>query len=1037
MKFEGKQRFSLRKYSIGVASVLLGTFFVGANSSEQVAANELEASETGEVTLAPDPDVVVEVRETEASSTNTGVTSPVSSSDSVESESQETSQGLEVSPEASSTSHEQVATEEANDASQTWTQATGEATVSDSSEITETARLETEIEVVTPAEQPSQAASEEPSTALEQAGLLTESGDVTVAVNDLHRLFPPAGVEHLTNALNAALVERNRSGRAGSSGFRSAAFNNTTDLSLKISAVTARGLLNGYFVDMGYIENLKIGFEQSGIPWAYDFKVENPTYVNPNTRNIEPQVQYVAHVPLTRMGTIDFVDAEGNSIAGVTEKVSFNNATDLVEVDGQSFVDVYDAGQTALPSLPAGYRLKLADPNDKTKVLAFVDVLESTAKYNYTDSTTTDDLNDPNYLAPSPDLARPAVWSRNQQKTVTLTLQADGTYVLDPSISANGGARLAPGYRYHLVLEEDTQSISQPSRQTVAFTGAGQATPANKVQDDFTFTGSQKLVSGDKTWDQASHTYGKESVPVVIGYYADKAEAGGLTVTGDQPTVMDTVTYRQLGRIVPVDEAGQLISGAETPRYTNDPSDPTKVITSLVPQILGYTASLENLLPSNPGQDTLVVYIKDDQKATVIYRDETSGQELAQDHLSGKSGDLMTYSTADRVSYYQDRGYVLVAIDFPDVANFDKDKSVDQVFTVTLRQGTVVVGPNDPQQPGTAINPNDPNSPQWPAQEAYDKTVTATVHYVSTNQGASLPADKVQTARWTRTLTLNKVTGQTISATDWTADKATYDRVLSPVLTGYYVDKAFVVSKAVTQENLEETVSYSPLGRIIPVDANGNPLPNTGGLQYNNNPNDPTKASLTLVPEISGYKAEVVSVTPENPGQDTMVVYLPVTPEATVEEEAYIVIVYRDEAGNQIRMPRIISSAAGRTYDLEDEDRYINRNGVIYERIRQEGDIKGRVSKGRTTVTYIYRRVDDAPSQLSTTSTSRSSSVASETVSSNQTVEEGQTQNAQTASQQEQLPQTGDASNSLKTLGMGLLAILAGLGLYRPRKKQR
>ncbi|SNE68416.1 mucin-binding protein [Streptococcus pneumoniae] len=36
-------------------------------------------------------------------------------------------------------------------------------------------------------------------------------------------------------------------------------------------------------------------------------------------------------------------------------------------------------------------------------------------------------------------------------------------------------------------------------------------------------------------WTETSHTYGKVNVPVVDGYYSDKAEAGSKTVTPEQP----------------------------------------------------------------------------------------------------------------------------------------------------------------------------------------------------------------------------------------------------------------------------------------------------------------------------------------------------------------------------------------------------------------------------------------------------------------------------------------------------------------------
>ncbi|MFR0597675.1 mucin-binding protein, partial [Limosilactobacillus mucosae] len=78
---------------------------------------------------------------------------------------------------------------------------------------------------------------------------------------------------------------------------------------------------------------------------------------------------------------------------------------------------------------------------------------------------------------------------------------------------------------------------------------------------------------------------------VVEGYYADTAVVPGQTVTHDQPNAEVTVTYKPLGKIIPVDSDGNLIPGAETPTYENDPDDPTKTTTTKTPDIKGYTKS--------------------------------------------------------------------------------------------------------------------------------------------------------------------------------------------------------------------------------------------------------------------------------------------------------------------------------------------------------------------------------------------------------------------------------------------------------------
>ncbi|MBK5024504.1 mucin-binding protein, partial [Streptococcus sp. 15.1] len=82
-----------------------------------------------------------------------------------------------------------------------------------------------------------------------------------------------------------------------------------------------------------------------------------------------------------------------------------------------------------------------------------------------------------------------------------------------------------------IILVSKKETLNQGTSQTVTFVGAGEKTPATKVQNDFVFTGTKDMVSGVSTWDVSSHRYGSVPVPVVPGYIADKSQAGQLEVT--------------------------------------------------------------------------------------------------------------------------------------------------------------------------------------------------------------------------------------------------------------------------------------------------------------------------------------------------------------------------------------------------------------------------------------------------------------------------------------------------------------------------
>ena len=67
------------------------------------------------------------------------------------------------------------------------------------------------------------------------------------------------------------------------------------------------------------------------------------------------------------------------------------------------------------------------------------------------------------------------------------------------------------------------------------------------------------------------------------------------------------------------------------------------------------------------------------------YVDGTTRKKLEVVDLLGKSGEVIDYSTIERIKYYSDRGYTLLADGFTNGVIFDGDSHVDQNFMVTLR----------------------------------------------------------------------------------------------------------------------------------------------------------------------------------------------------------------------------------------------------------------------------------------------------------------------------------------------------------------
>ena len=1052
--FNKRQRFSLRKYSFGVASVLLGvSIFSNAQGAQ---ADETVAPTTAGMETTAEPDVVVEQSTPTTASVAPATTENTPSSVSTVALASEQPQSVAQNSQATSTTSQTAASSEV--ASQAASQASSEsAAAAASSVVTSAQALSSAAVAETPAAgqvsaQTSAAASvatvaetasAESTTNAVNSVLKVATSELAVTSSELNAAEASLNSENLINAMGLAVSNRSLRTADAVAVLTNAGAGSTnpdlTNLGYKLDYLPGR---QQYFVNIDYINHLKVGRDNRGVMRPYDYVTNG---------------NYMVVVNYANLGIIDYVDEAGNKIPG-SSTYRINNSTETITANGKTYNKIYDAGVTELPPVPAGYRIKYATA-DKSKANAYVDVLKSERQYDYNNGVAT--------------IRSERSWDRNQSRVVDLVQFANGSQGLDASIDANGGGQyLAPGYRYHIIVEKDTKDVTKATSQTVTYTGADTKTPAANTQNDFSFNGKEDPTTNTTTWTETTHTYGTVKTPVVTGYYADKAVAGGKTVTPDAPNATDTVTYKAFGKFIAVDENGNPIPGVSTTAYTNDPNDATKMIAidKTLPSIPGYTVKVVPATPGDLSSDTKVVYVKNDQKASVTYRDETSGSILETVALAGKSGEAINYSTAERIKHYQDLGYALVTDGYPAGASFDLDSTVDQAWTVSFKRVALDFNPDNAHEPGTPIYPNQPNGPKWPAKDAYLKDVTYTVHYTSKNRNAKLPADSVQKAQWKRSLTLDSVTGDILTAGEWKADKTKFDLVIIPLVNGYFADKGRVASQDVTMDNKVETVTYTKFGKIIAVDEKGNPIPGVEAVTYTNDPNDPTKAAMTLVPEVKGYKAEKTAVTPSNPGADTKVIYKltnaePAKP-TTNKDLGTIVVIYRDEYGNQIKMPLVITNSVGSEVNVHG-DRYIYRNGVKYELIRQEGKSTDKMTKGQTVVTYIYRKVEDGstPSNGNNGQSGNggnSTSKAVKAASNGSKGSKGSGSAADGASDgkgsdkkksgnkdgkkadgsdkakegDEQLPVTGESDNNLAAMGVVVMGLMSGLAAMNRRKNQ-
>ncbi|HFI0283025.1 TPA: Rib/alpha-like domain-containing protein, partial [Streptococcus suis] len=318
-----------------------------------------------------------------------------------------------------------------------------------------------------------------------------------------------------------------------------------------------------------------------------------------------------------------------------------------------------------------------------------------------------------------------------------------------------------------------------------------------------------------------------------------------LTETGQEAsaTVTQSTTFTRTATVDMV--TGQVV-------YSDWTSENPILDAVTSPEIPGYTANQlvvgsVQVTANQSSLNTIVVYTPDVQKATVDFIDETSGNTLYTENLTGVSDEAIGYSTTEKIAYYESIGYELVTDGYPSYSVYDKDGNVDQNFTVTLRQKVVPVTPENP------TNPKDGSTLEL------TRTVTRTIEYKYIDEnGQEASATVTQTATFTRTATVNMVTGE-VTYGDWTSEDAELDAVDSPAIQGYTPNLANVPALTVdaATEDQSVVVIYTP---------------------------DTQKATISYVDETTG---ETITVDEVTGGSDSPIGYTTTDRIKALEEQGY------------------------------------------------------------------------------------------------------------------------------------------------------
>ena len=781
MNFDRKQRFSIRKYSIGVASVLIGSVLAGTTIASADTEVKIDDASKAPVTSTQEAPKVSAVSAQEASTQEAPTYSANAALVSTEK-----AEAPKVEAKTETPAKEQASQAEVKEnAKDSKNEAKTEETVSEvKAPETEVKSEESEVK-----EAEKKADSTDKKSEDKPVDLKKEQLDVDKKVPGLdlknatenpdggfNIAFSKEAQEQYRASLEAYIARRRNYNRRSS--FRAAGADTSTDPDYEFKKVMTP-ILPGFYADQESIRSLVIDPNNVG-----DFNFD---------------------VWYKKLGSIVLVDEQGNYITPTGETTA-NQADAAHKQYENDPSDPTRAWFTKVPTIPTGWEVKpgqnvygydaarqTVNPNQKddldaigrdTKIVIVKQAQKAIIKYVNENGNV--ELSRDEVVGKSGEAID---YSTNEKvssyRRRGFELVSDGFY---DAANKNFDFDASVDQEFTVVLRERIEPID-PDKPT--------PTPDQPVDP--------KDPDTPKWPDPVKDIVNKDDVTRTVKYvYEDGSKA--------KEDVSETLHFKRFAYV-------NLVTGHIDYRPWTTTDDTFDAVTS--PVIKGYTAD-KLVVPAVSGvqagaADTVevVTYVKDAQKAIIKYVNEKGNVELSRDAVAGKSGEAIDYSTAAKISSYKRQGYELVNDGFTNSVNknFDFDASVDQEFVVTLRERIEPIDPDKPTPtPDKPVDPNDPDTPKWPdpVKDIVNKeTVTRTIHYVYEN-GSKAKDDVTETLYFKRFAYVNLVTGH-VDYRQWTSNDRTFDSVLTPTIKGYTADKNMipaVTGVEPTAPDIEETVTY-------------------------------------------------------------------------------------------------------------------------------------------------------------------------------------------------------------------------------------
>ncbi|WP_262314742.1 mucin-binding protein [Lacticaseibacillus parakribbianus] len=320
-------------------------------------------------------------------------------------------------------------------------------------------------------------------------------------------------------------------------------------------------------------------------------------------------------------------------------------------------------------------------------------------------------------------------------------------------------------------------------------------------------------VTSYEPWQTTDAVWPARSNPDFVGWVAGTSTVVAVTTTADTPDETVTVVYYP-------DQVTVTSDAPKNPgdKVSEDPTDsrtyPAGVAANELKRSITRTITFVNGMTGDTVATDVVQTVTFTRDATVAF---------------GAGDPVVSYtpwqSTDDQWSALTSPvlpGLLANSTDIEAVTTTEDTASV--AVNVSYYPDQVTVTPDQPKNPGDAINPEDPNDnrvyPEGVAQSDLVRTVTRTIQYQLAGVRADFPSQNQQTVTYTRNATVNLATGA-VSYSDWTTANAIWSSVTSPDVPQLVPSPKQVPAFTTSDDSSDETVTvlyYPAILTVTPAD---------------------------------------------------------------------------------------------------------------------------------------------------------------------------------------------------------------------------